>query len=335
MKKTSKNVVIDCSGDFSNQTSTGAGAGAGLASLGTAFAIAAGAAAAAVADTTAADYALIDSKLTCLNSHLTALGVPSVWIDGEWLPAGQDARQAAILALQLHRRKLRLVRDEAGAVLMDCDIKPAADEIAVVWSALRASLHGRGGTAYEAALDSFTQYETWRQTVCEDDSTGESTAERANRRAKAFAGVVEKLIADDPWRATFTAKQIAGIIRRHKGGESAAAISLSLGFNKCFVSRHKLFENNYAGLRARVGCNPARAEFIRQLTVWFNALQAGATCEAAARAAAFPMFRDFPLGATHTLVQRLKKYGFTIPDASWRVKLPRVRRWFKRPAAAA
>ena len=90
-----------------------------------------------------------------------------------------------MLALQLHRRKLRLVRDDSGAEKLDCATTTTTAANAVVWRALRASLHGRAGAAYESAMASAIAYEDWRVNVwplpsCASNQAGGSPGDIAN-----------------------------------------------------------------------------------------------------------------------------------------------------------
>ena len=338
MKTTSPN------NNNNNGRGRGAGAGAirssgrdGLQTLNDAFDFAATTAArVTLEDTTAAEYQLVYARLTTLNLHLIACGCPSLWIAGEWEPSGWDAIQAAMLALQLHRRKLRLVRDDSGAEKLDCATTTTTAANAVVWRALRASLHGRAGAAYESAMASAIAYEDWRVNVLPsalmEDVGGETTVERSARRAAALPAVIQKLIeADKMVKVRLTPADIAEIIKRHRRGESGYSLADRYGFNRAVF--RKLLLNNYEGLRKRQPCRQERATFAAQLRQWVEAVNRGVSCEQAAIAAGFHYYgkRNFPQGATSALVQKLKHYGFNIPDASWRVKLPRVRRWFKRP----
>lgn len=252
--------------------------------------------------TAAADYQFVKVKAIHYNLHLIGNGCPSFWRDGGWEPAMQDAIQAAMLDLQLWRRKLRLVRDDSGADKIDAAASVAASAAAVVWGALRRSMRANAGAgvAYEAKQDNHKQYETWRQAVCEDGGEGESTAERTARRARALPDF------------------LAQFIGLQTGTRAAAYAGTPSGL--AAASRRK------------------REEFAAMLARFIEALNNGVPCEQAARGAGFRgygVLADAPQGATQTLIRRLKKYGFNIPDASWRVKLPRVRRWFKRPQGGA
>jgi hypothetical protein len=226
-----------------------------------------------IPDTSTADYDLVESKLTALNNHLIACGCPSLWRNGGWQHRGEDAIQAAMLALQLHRRNLGVVRDEAtGGDVLTCYTQPKTETI-VVWRALRAAIHGYAGKQYAAAIDSAVQYETWRTGAGDGADGGETATERTARRLAALPGVVAGYVAT--------------------GDNSKLA-------------------------------RDTRAAFGRKLGLWVEAVLSGQ----AASATAVSGFSS--LGA---LAHSLKRAGFHVSNAAWRVKLPRNRGTMEEQAA--